>query len=111
MKTKIKKRRKFFLKHDDLVQVISGKDRGKNGKILKIDKKNDRLYVEGIALQQKHQKPTQKNQKGKMVKKEGAIHYSNVLLYNAKTKKGERICIEGVAKNKKRIFVSERTKT
>ena len=92
------------------MQVISGKSKGKQGKILKIDKTKMRVVVEGAALQQKHQKPNQKNQKGTIKKKEGFIHYSNVLLYNSKSKKGERVCMEGKKKEKKRIFVSERKK-
>lgn len=105
-----KNQRKFSLKQGDIVQVIAGKDKGKTGKILKIEKVKDRLYVEGVSLQKKHQKPTQRGQKGKRVEKEGAIHYSNVLLYNPRTKKGERFYIKQEEKNKKRIFVSERFK-
>lgn len=107
---KKEKKMKFLLKENDLVQVISGKDKGKQGKIIKINKKKERVFIEGIAMQHKHQKPTQRNQKGQIREKEGSIHYSNILLYNPKTKKGERVCIVGEKKNKKRIFISERVK-
>ena len=50
---------KFLLKQGDLVQVIAGKDKGKTGKILRIEKKKNRVFVEGASIQQKHQKPTQ----------------------------------------------------
>ena len=99
---------KFLLKQGDLVQIIAGKDKGKTGKILRIDRKKTRVFVEEAAMQQKHQKPTQQGQKGRIIKKEGPIHYSNVLLYSAKSKKGERICIVGNSKDKKRVFVSEK---
>ena len=99
---------KFLLKQGDLVQVIAGKDKGKTGKILKKKKKKNRVFVEGASIQQKHQKPTQQGSKGKIIKKEGPIHYSNVLLYSDKSKKGERICTVGEGKNKKRVFISEK---
>ena len=108
--TKVDKNRKFLIKQGDLVQVIAGKDKGKTGKVLKIEKAKDRVFVEGINIQQKHQKPTQKGQKGSINKKEGPVHYSNILLYSDKSKKGERICIERDGKKLKRIFVSEKRK-
>ena len=108
MKTRKKQIQKLFLKENDVVQVISGKDKGKQGKILKVDKKNMRVYVEGVAMQHKHQKPTKKDQKGQIREKEGSIHYSNILLYNSKTKKGERVCMMGEKKEKKRVFISEK---
>ena len=71
-------------------------------------RKKNRVFIEGAAIQQKHQKPTQQGQKGKILKKEGPIHYSNVLLYSEKSKKGERICTVGEGKNKKRVVISEK---
>ena len=60
---------KFLLKQGDLVQVIAGKDKGKTGKILRIEKKKNRVFVEGASIQQKHQKPTQQGVKGRLLKK------------------------------------------
>ena len=99
---------KFLLKQGDKVQIIAGKDKGKTGKILRIERKKNRVFIEGAAIQQKHQKPTQQGQKGKIVKKVGPIHYSNVLLYSDKSKKGERICTVGEGKKKKRVVISEK---
>lgn len=104
----MKKIRKFLLKQGDIVKSISGKDKGKIGKILKIERKKEFVFVEGLNIQHKHQKPTQRNQKGSIIKKEGPIHYSNILLYSDKSKKGERVCMELNGDLKKRIFVTER---
>ena len=81
----------------------------KRAKLLRIERKKNRVFIEGAAIQQKHQKPTQQGQKGKILKKEGPIHYSNVLLYSEKSKKGERICTVGEGKNKKRVVISEKS--
>ena len=66
------------LKVGDLVKVIAGKDKGKEGKILKIDRKNNRLVVEGVSIIKKHTKPSQANPNGGIVEMEGTIHVSNV---------------------------------
>ena len=52
-----------------------------------IQRKKERVFVEGVNFQTKHQKPRQKGQPGKIIKKEGPIHYSNVLLYSSSSKK------------------------
>ncbi len=66
------------LKKNDSVVVIAGKEKGKEGKILKIDRKNNRVIVEGVNMISKHQKPGAGVQGG-IVQKEAAIHLSNVM--------------------------------
>lgn len=67
------------LKKDDLVQVIAGKDKNKQGKILKIDHKTNRIIIEGVNIITKHQKPGGMNQVGGIVKMEAPVNASNVM--------------------------------
>jgi large subunit ribosomal protein L24 len=79
------------LRKNDQVQVIAGRDKGKMGKVLKINTKSMRITVEKINVVKRHTKPTQKNPQGGIVEKEIPIHYSNVLLYCGKCAKGVRV--------------------
>lgn len=102
---KATKRHKLSLKRGDLVQVISGKDKGATGKILKLDREKLRVVVEGVNLVTKHVKPNGTNQEGKIEKFEAPIHYSNVLLYCEKSGKGERLKVTiGADGSKTRVF-------
>lgn len=67
------------LKKGDTVRVIAGKDKDKEGKILSIDRKNNRVVVEGVAKVSKHTKPNAANQAGGIVQMEAAIDASNVM--------------------------------
>ncbi len=88
------------IKADDDVIVISGKDRGKRGKVLRVAPKQDRVYVEGLNMVKRHQKPSQAagaqrpEQAGGVIEKEGPIHISNVMLVDPRDGKGTRIGIE-----------------
>ena len=100
------KKKKLLLKKNDLVQVISGKDKGATGKIIDIDRKTGRLLVEGVNIVTKHIKPNQQTQEGRIDKIEAPIDYSNVLLYCKESQKGERIKIRVNDDNTKtRVFV------
>ena len=68
------------IKKDDTVKIITGKDKGKTGKVLVVDIKNETVKVEGCNMQTKHSKPTQANPNGGIVNQEGSIHISNVML-------------------------------
>lgn len=70
-------------KEGDIVTIISGKDKGKKGKIINISC-NNQLKVEGINIQTKHIKPKQNEEKGEIKKIEGPIHQSNVKIINIK---------------------------
>jgi len=86
------------IKSDDLVIVISGKDSGKQGKVLRVDLKKDRVYVEGLNMIKRHQKPQQtgstSQQAGGVIEREGGIHVSNVMLVDPKDGKPTRVGIE-----------------
>ena len=68
------------IKKDDMVKVIAGKDKGKEGKVLSCDQKTGRIIVEGVNVATKHAKPSQANPNGGIVKKENPIDVSNVML-------------------------------
>jgi large subunit ribosomal protein L24 len=81
---------KLFIRKNDMVAVVAGKDKGKQGKVLNVDAKNMKLKVEGVNVAKKHVKPSQQNPQGGVVQKELAIHYSNVMLLSPTTKKPTR---------------------
>ena len=89
------------IRRDDEVIVISGKDRGKTGTVLRVDPKKQRVYVEGLNLVKRHQRPQQvrgaqrAETVGGVVEKAGPIHISNVMLIDPKDKKPTRV---GVAR-------------
>ncbi|MDT3738932.1 MAG: 50S ribosomal protein L24 [Candidatus Kapabacteria bacterium] len=74
---------KIRIKKNDIVQVISGDDKGKTGRVLLIDPKKLTVLIEGVNIHIKHEKPSQSNQKGGRVEKEFPVHYSNVLLVDS----------------------------
>jgi large subunit ribosomal protein L24 len=83
------------LRRDDEVVVISGKDRGRTGKVLRVDPKKSRVYVEGLNIVKRHQRPTPSadplKSAGGVVEKEGPIHISNVMLLDPKDNKPTRV--------------------
>ena len=68
------------IKKGDLVKVIAGKDKNKEGKVIAVNKKDNTLLVEGINMITKHTKPSMANQQGGIVHQEGPIDASNVML-------------------------------
>ena len=69
----------FKIKKGDTVKVIAGKDNGKEGKVLSVDPKNNKVVVEGVNVIKKHTKPSPANQNGGIVTREAAIDASNVM--------------------------------
>ena len=70
---------KTKLKRGDMVKVMAGKDLGREGRILLIDRAKNRVVVEGLNLQTKHQKSNRTNQSGGIVRSEAPLHLSNVM--------------------------------
>lgn len=95
----------MHIKKGDTVIVISGKDRGKKGKVLQVNKKTERVIVEGVNMVTKHQKPTQKVQQGGIIHQEAAVHVSNVMIYDTKVKAGTRVK-QQILENGKKVRVS-----
>ncbi len=66
------------IKRGDLVKILSGKDRGREGKVIHASPKTDRVVVEGINLVKRHVRQSKKAQKGGIIEKEASLHVSNV---------------------------------
>lgn len=79
------------IKKGDTVVVITGKDKGKKGKVLQVLPKKDRIIVEGVNIITKHQRPNQQMQQGGIINREAAIHVSNVMFWDKKADKGVRV--------------------
>jgi len=70
---------KVNFKKDEEVYVLAGDDKGKTGKVLRIDRKKERVYVEGLNIQKKTVRRSQTNPQGGIIDQEGPIHISNVM--------------------------------
>lgn len=79
------------VKKGDKVQVITGKDKGKQGTVLVAMPKENRVIVEGVNFIKKHSKPSQMNPQGGIITKEAAIHVSNVMLLDPKSGEPTRV--------------------
>jgi large subunit ribosomal protein L24 len=71
---------KYHVKTGDEVVVIAGNERGKRGKILQVQRKQNRVLVEGLRIIKKHVRKNQENPEGAIIEREGPIHISNVML-------------------------------
>lgn len=91
------------LKKNDTVLIISGKDKGKKGKILEILPKEGRIMVEGVNLRKKHQRPKKQGEKGQIISMPGTFSASNAKLICPKCGKAARVGCKIVKKNKLRI--------
>ncbi len=94
-------RYKCKLKKDDKVKVIAGKDKGKIGKIIKVDRKNHRVLVENINIIKRHQRPSAQNRQGGIVETEAPLNWSNVMLMCNKCVKPIRIKVQQLDDGKK----------
>ncbi|NLD98463.1 MAG: 50S ribosomal protein L24 [Fibrobacter sp.] len=99
----------FRLRKGDNVQVISGEDRGRSGKILKVFPEKNRAIVEGINVVKRHTKPSPKNQQGGIIEKEGSIDISKLMLVCPKSGKPTRVGTK-VLENGKRVRFSKKAK-
>ena len=91
------------IKKDDKVIVLSGKDKGKQGKILSADPKALKVVVEGVNVATKHQKPMKQGQEGGIIKVETPIYASKVQLVCPKCDKGTRVGYKIVDGKKVRV--------
>ena len=94
------------IKKDDTVIVLTGKDKGKTGKVLKAMPKKGRVIVEGVNVQTKHQKQTQK-EAAEIKHQEGPIDVSNVMYYDTKAKAPTRIGYK--VEDGKKVRVAKKT--
>jgi large subunit ribosomal protein L24 len=98
------------IRHDDAVIVISGKDKGKTGKVIRVEPAKDRVYVEGLNMVKRHQRPVagRPNLQVGVIEKEGPIHVSNVAILDPSEHKPTRV---GYKTNEqgKRVRVTRRS--
>jgi large subunit ribosomal protein L24 len=87
--------RPMKIRSDDEVIVISGKDRGKTGRVLRVDPKKQRVYVAGLNIIKRHQRPQPNAPQAEagVIEREGPIHVSNVMLIDPKDNKPTRVGI------------------
>jgi large subunit ribosomal protein L24 len=99
------------IRRDDTVVVIGGKDRGKTGKVLRVEPKKERVYVEGLNIVKRHQKPSALNPNAQagVIEREGPIHVSNVALVDPKDNKPTRLGVK--REDGKRFRVARRSGT
>lgn len=99
------------IRRDDEVLVIAGKDRGKQGRVLRVDRKHDRVYVEGLNMIKRHERPQQvrdaqrAEQVGGVIEREGSIHISNVMLIDPKESKPTRVRVVREDGKRRRLAV------
>jgi large subunit ribosomal protein L24 len=88
------------IRRDDTVRIIAGKDRGKTGRVLRVDPRKDKVYVEGANIVKRHMRPrtlrdTQRAQElGGIIEKEGPIHVSNVMLIDPESGEPTRVGVK-----------------
>jgi large subunit ribosomal protein L24 len=88
------------IRQDDTVRIITGKDKGKTGRVLRVDPRKDKVYVEGANIVKRHMRPrtlrdTQRAQElGGIIEKEGPIHVSNVMLIDPDSGEPSRVQIK-----------------
>jgi large subunit ribosomal protein L24 len=104
---------KLRIRRGDTVKVMSGKDRGKTGRVLRVEPDRQRVYVEGAAVRKRHIRPrtmrdTQRQQEvGGIVESEGPIHVSNVMLIDPKSGDPTRVGVR--REDGRRVRVAKRS--
>lgn len=97
---------KVHVRKGDTVYVLSGKDRGKTGKVLRVLPKENRVVVEGVNVVSRHRKATSATQQGGIVEFEAPIHASNVMYVCDKAKRPTKTCVK-VLENGNRVRYSK----
>ena len=90
-KSAASQRIKMRLRKGDTVQVITGKDKGKTGEVLRTLPNENRVIVEGVNMRTRHVKPTQEGESGRIVTEEASLHASNVMIYSTDKKVTSRV--------------------
>jgi large subunit ribosomal protein L24 len=90
------------IKKDDTVIVIAGKDKGRQGRVLKVNAEDERVLVEGVNMVKRHTKPDMANPNGGVISKEAPLHVSNVALRDPKTGKATRVGFKFVGEGAQR---------
>lgn len=99
---------KLHVKKEDTVIVITGKDKGKKGRVIAAYPRENRVLVEGVNMVKKHTKPNQNNPQGGIIEQEAPIHVSNVMLVDPKSGKVTRVGYKTLD-NGKKVRVAKRS--
>lgn len=105
MERRKNKQPKLKIRKGDIVRVIAGDYRGQQGRVLSVMPEERRAFVEGVNIASKHSRPTSQNTQGGIVKKETAIHISNLMLIDAKgnaTRVGRKMEDDGLVRYSKK---------
>jgi large subunit ribosomal protein L24 len=97
----------MFLKVNDVVEVLTGDDKGKRGKIISIDRTNNKVVVQGINLVYRHMKPSRRNQQGGRLSKEMPVNASNVALIDPSTNKPTRVGVRYLPDGAKELYAKK----
>lgn len=97
---------KSRIQRDDQVRIVAGKDKGKTGRVLRVDRKNGRVLIEGVNIVKKAMRKRRENDRGGIVEIEAPIHISNVMLL---TKSGTVSRIGYRIENGKRVRIAKKT--
>lgn len=101
------KHAKWKIKKGDEVQVIAGREKGKRGAVVKVDKARDRVYVENVNLIKKHVR-RKEGRPGEIIEKEAGIHVSNVMILDPKDEKPTRVGIR-ILENGEKVRYAKRS--
>ncbi len=96
------------IRTDDQVLITSGKDKGKSGKVVRVDPKRRKVFVENLNVIKRHQRPRSMNEQGGIIEKEGPVDVSNVILLDPTDDKPTRIGVRK-ADDGARVRYSKRT--
>ncbi|MEO8589977.1 MAG: 50S ribosomal protein L24 [Flavobacteriales bacterium] len=100
---------KTHIKKGDMVKVLAGEDRTKQGRVLEVNRDRLTAIVEGLNINKKHSKPTTANPQGGIVDKEGPIHISNLMLIDAKSGEPGRVGRKAAKGGKLERYVKTKT--
>ena len=102
--------KKLHIREGDTVVVMSGKDKGKTGKVLRVDRKSQKVFVEGLNIIKRHQRPNPANPNAQVgvIEREAGIHVSNVAILDPKDNKPTRVTIRR-DDNGRRMRVTKRS--
>jgi large subunit ribosomal protein L24 len=84
----------MYIRKDDIVEVLTGDDKGKRGRVLRVMRKDDKVVVEGVNRVYRHLKPNRRNPQGGRLSKEMPVHVSNVALIDPQTNRPTRVGIK-----------------
>lgn len=97
----------MHIRVNDIVEVLSGDDKGKRGKVMRIDREKNKLVVQGVNTVFRHMKPSRRNQQGGRLSKEMAIAASNVALIDPTTGTVTRVGVRYLADGSKELYAKK----